>query len=111
MKKINLFIILASGFCNISLADYIKISNEGNPLPDNAYFGTAPNDWGCTYDTNTKLTWENKTNDKGLRDYSWRYTWYDPNPSTNGGFGGISLYTNLRLAYRTNSGSEIHNSL
>lgn len=32
---------------------------------------------GCVYDTATGLTWEVKTNDSGLRHFSWTYTNYD----------------------------------
>jgi hypothetical protein len=37
----------------------------------------------------TGLTWEGKTDDGGLRDTDNTYTWYNPDPSTNGGSAGV----------------------
>jgi hypothetical protein len=42
----------------------------------------------CVRDNVTKLVWENKTDDGGLRDADNTYTWYNPNPNTNGGDPG-----------------------
>lgn len=53
---------------------YTKISNLGSVLPDNAMFGRSDNDWACTKDNKTGLTWEVKTNDDGLRDMLKTYT-------------------------------------
>lgn len=41
----------------------------------------------CVYDNVTGLTWEQKTDD-GLRGKNWKYSWYDSNAKTNGGFAG-----------------------
>lgn len=68
---------------------YIKISNAGASLPPNAVLGPDSNSWACTKDSQTGLTWEVKTDDGGLRDKDWAYSWYDPNPSTNGGNSGF----------------------
>lgn len=71
--------------------DFTKISNAGNPLPAGAALGSAPGDWACTRDNVTGLLWEVKTSNPGspgLRDSSHTYTWYDPNPATNGGDAG-----------------------
>lgn len=43
----------------------------------------------CVYDKVAGLMWEQKTDDEGLRDKDWRYTWYDSNPATNGGVAGV----------------------
>lgn len=43
----------------------------------------------CIYDNVSGLTWEAKTDDDGLRDKDWKYTWYDSNSATNGGVAGI----------------------
>lgn len=43
----------------------------------------------CVYDNVSGLTWEQKTDDDGLRDKDWKYTWYDSNSKTNGGGVGI----------------------
>lgn len=57
---------------------FIKIANNGNELPESALLGNQPNDWACLKDTKTGLIWEIKTDDGGLRDKDWMYTWYDP---------------------------------
>jgi hypothetical protein len=68
---------------------YTKITNSGAKLlhyPDNEILGTGPYDWACTKDNKTGLTWELKTDDGGLRDRDWGYSWY--NPTNNGGNAG-----------------------
>lgn len=67
---------------------FTKISNSGQPLPASAALGSGPNDWACTRDNVTGLIWEVKTDDGGLRDKDWIYSWYNPDPSSNGGFAG-----------------------
>ena len=69
---------------------FTKISNSGNPLPNSAVLGSGPNDWACTRDNVTGLIWEVKTDDGGLRDMGWTYSWYNPDPATNGGFEGYA---------------------
>ena len=56
------------------LFSYTKISNKGMELPDSAKLGNEPNDWACTKDNKTKLIWEVKTTDGGLRDMNKQYT-------------------------------------
>lgn len=53
---------------------YTKISNAGYMLPGSAQLGDGPNDWACTRDNRTGLTWEVKRL-SGLRDYRYNYTW------------------------------------
>ena len=72
---------------------YAKISNLGKALPDTAVLGTGSNDWACTKDNKTGLTWEIKTHDNGLRDKDWKYSWYKP-IGYNGGDVG---YTDATL--------------
>jgi hypothetical protein len=67
---------------------YTKISNSGATLPATAKLGTGSNDWACTKDTKTGLTWEVKNTDGGLQDMENTYTWYEPDASKNGGFAG-----------------------
>ncbi len=40
---------------------------------------------GCVRDNVTGRVWEVKTDDNGLRDKDWTYTWYNPDPATNDG--------------------------
>jgi len=68
--------------------DYTKIANDGSELPADAALGSAPGDWACTRDNFTGLVWEVKTNDGGLRDKDWLYTWYYADPNDNGGDPG-----------------------
>ncbi|WP_049631016.1 DUF1566 domain-containing protein [Cellvibrio sp. pealriver] len=63
--------------------DFTKIDANGNELPDNA------EKWSCVLDNVTNLLWEEKTSDGGLRDANNYYTWYDPNPASNGGDEGV----------------------
>lgn len=70
--------------------DYTKIANNGSELPATTSLGTAAKAWACTRDNVTGLLWEVKTTDpNGLRYTLNTYTWYDPNPATNGGLVGF----------------------
>lgn len=58
-------------------ARFTKIDSFGNNLP-----ATATN-WSCVLDTTSRLLWEVKTDDGGLRDQDWVYTAYEET-GTNG---------------------------
>ncbi len=62
--------------------DFTKLDVDGNALPASA------TEWSCVRDNVTGLTWEVKTADGGLRDQNNTYTWYNPDPNTNGGDAG-----------------------
>jgi hypothetical protein len=62
-----------------SLGSYSKISNSGMSLPDSANLGSGSNDWACTKDNKTGLTWEVKTKDGGFRDKDLTYSNYFQN--------------------------------
>jgi hypothetical protein len=79
----------------VSASGYTKISNSGGALPDSAKLGSGLNDWACTKDNKTGLIWEVKTDDGGLRDKDWYYSWYKPS-GDNGGFAG---YTDIDVVY------------
>lgn len=71
--------------------DYTKISNFGAELASTAAQGGGANDWACTRDNITGLTWEVKTaTAMDLRYLGHTYTWYDSNPATNGGNSGTT---------------------
>ena len=76
----------------VIVSDYSKISNSGAVLPDTATLGNGVNDWACTKDNKTGLTWEVKTDDGGLRDKDWYYSWYKPS-GDNGGSAGFTDIT------------------
>lgn len=62
--------------------DFTMLDADGNVLPSTAV------DHSCVRDNVTKLEWEVKTNDGGLRDQKWTYTWYNSDATTNGGDKG-----------------------
>ena len=64
---------------------FTKLDANGKALPASA---TA---WSCVRDNVTGLIWEVKTDDGGLHDKDWNYTWHNPDPATNGGSAGISF--------------------
>lgn len=63
---------------------FTKLDMNGNTLPASAA------DWSCVRDNVTGLVWEVKTDDGGLRDTDNTYTWYNPDPDTNGGSAGTA---------------------
>ncbi len=67
---------------------YVKGGFGGEVLPDDAAHVAEGGPWIMTMDRNTGLLWEAKTAVEGLRYYENTYTWYDPDPKTNGGFEG-----------------------
>lgn len=75
--------------------DFTKIANNGTELPESATLGPNQNQWGCTRDNTTGLTWEVKVNDNSqLRHQGHTYTWYSTDTTTNGGdAGGVGSNT------------------
>ena len=69
---------------------FTKIANNGKALPDTAELGSGPNAWACTRDNVTGLLWEVKTDDGGLRDQWWTYSWHNPDAKVNGGHAGFA---------------------
>lgn len=61
---------------------FTKISTVGQVLPATA------SQWGCIRDNVTGLVWEVKTNDAGLHDRGWTYSWFETAASRNGGHAG-----------------------
>ena len=68
--------------------DYTKIANDGSELPADAALGAGAGDWACTRDNVTGLVWEVKTDDGGVRDKDWLYTWFYADATDNGGDPG-----------------------
>lgn len=74
---------------------FTKLDANGNALAiQNGVWSDSGNEaagtqWSCVLDNVTGLIWEVKTNDGGLRDKDWRYTWYNPDSSQNGGDAGV----------------------
>jgi PKD repeat protein len=67
---------------------FTKLDANGNPL------GASAASWSCVRDNVTGLIWEVKTDDGGLRDKDWTYSWYNPDAGTNGGSAGYPDYGN-----------------
>ena len=64
-----------------------KIDGTGAALPDQSVdFETTP--WDCVVDDITERMWEVKTNDGGLRDRAWLYSWYSKRGFNDGGDPG-----------------------
>lgn len=61
---------------------FTKVSAKGMVLP-----ATATR-WNCVKDNVTGLIWEVKTDDNGLHDKDWSYTWFDTDNTRNGGDDG-----------------------
>lgn len=95
--------------------DFTKIANDGSELPPAAPLGPNPDDWACTRDNLTGLLWEIKTGDGGIRHYLWSYSWYNPDPDSNGGNEGFeqgaALSCNFTLACNTKAYIEYVNSI
>jgi len=76
------------GNYTINPPSYTKLDENGNVLPVSA------TSWFMVRDNVTGLIWEVKRNKDGASNYDDphdsdnRYTWYDPNPATNGGDAG-----------------------
>jgi|LakMenEpi03Aug12_release.lakeMendotaPanAssembly.Ray.scaffolds.fasta_scaffold320669_2 hypothetical protein len=84
---------------------YTKISNSGAALPDTATLGSGANDWACTEDHKTGLTWEVKTDDGGLRDLKKTYTNYFINDTEYGSKTNSNVFVNL-VNYQSLCGEE-----
>ncbi|TCT19843.1 DUF1566 domain-containing protein [Thiobaca trueperi] len=70
--------------------DFTRICNSGDAVgtgacPANPSLGSDANDWACTRDNVTGLIWEVKTDDNGLRDKDWTYTWFNGTTGTPDG--------------------------
>ncbi len=66
---------------------FTKLDAAGAPLADQTQpYTTAP--WSCVRDEVTALVWEIKTDDGGLHDKDWTYTWYNSSGIDDGGDPG-----------------------
>lgn len=68
---------------------FTKLDATGTPLADqSADYATTP--WACVLDNVTGLIWEVKTDDGGLHDKDWTYSWYSSDTASNGGNAGTT---------------------
>lgn len=61
------------GFSFVKVCQSGEVAGTGSCSPA-AVLGSGPNDWGCTLDKVTGLTWEVKTSDGGLHDATRDFT-------------------------------------
>ena len=67
---------------------FTKLDAVGTPLADQqADYVTDP--WACVEDNVTGLVWEIKTDDDGLHDKDWTYSWYTSTEVNDAGFAGF----------------------
>lgn len=64
--------------------DFTKIDANGNTLPADAAT------WSCVQDNATGLVWEVKSDDGGLHDKDWTYSWYNSTGVNDGGSSGFA---------------------
>lgn len=69
----------------------VKLGTDGKPLVlDEQFEDYATVPWACVHDRVTGLVWEVKTDDGGLHDKDWAYTWYNSSGSNDGGDPGTA---------------------
>jgi len=78
---------------------FTKLASNGSPLADQSAAGT------CVKDNVTGLIWEVKTNN-GLHNRGDTYSWYNTDPSTNGGANGYARGDDDDTCYGYNSGNS-----
>lgn len=61
----------------------------------------------CVKDNVTGLVWEQKTDDGGLRDRDWIYTWYSTDSTSNGGSKGYQDYRDYDPSYTSTCGNSL----
>ena len=90
----NIMTNAAATLTAVTAAAYVKIANSGQPVDE------AADRWECVEDKNSKLTWEVKKNDGGIRDKDYSYSWLLDNDGeikgvSNGGRckGGVKCDT------------------
>jgi hypothetical protein len=92
------FYPLSSTLAEVSGERFIKLDSHGtgrhstgHSTGDSTEISATANhteaNWNCVLDSETGLVWEIKTL-KGLRSRDNFYTWYNPNPKTDGGAPG-----------------------
>ena len=66
-----LILSLFMSISNIAIADFVKLSNEGEILD------FENSNWSCVLDQKTSLVWEVKGEKEGLQYTMNTYTWFD----------------------------------
>lgn len=67
---------------------FTKLDRDGFPLENQqSDYQTQP--WACVLDNVTGLVWEIKTDDGGLQDKDWTYSWFTSSGVNDAGFPGF----------------------
>lgn len=73
--RASVTVLILGAVVTASASDrFTKVSNRGWLLPDTAQLGEGRDDWACTLDRRSGLTWEVKTS-SGMRSTTYKYTW------------------------------------
>lgn len=80
---------------------FTKLDATGQPL-SNQSLSYQNQAWSCVQDENTGYMWEVKTDDGGIRDKNWSYSWYQPDDAINMGNPGTA---NLGECHAPDSGA------
>ncbi|ACA84749.1 Lcl domain-containing protein [Shewanella woodyi] len=102
-------------------APFIKLDDNGNPLAEQTLpwsdtgSESEGTQWSCVKDVATNLIWEVKRNSNGIKKESLHdaddvYAWFDPDPTTNGGFSGANTSGNFCFGFDANDSSTFCNS-
>ena len=75
----TLILSLFMSISNIVIADFVKLSNEGEVLD------FENSNWSCVLDQKTSLVWEVKGETEGLQYAKNTYTWFDGETGRGGG--------------------------
>ena len=65
--------------------DMTRLNQDGS-VNDGKDYAKQP--WVCVLDNESGLIWEVKKSEPGLQNMNNTYSWYDPNPDSNGGWAG-----------------------
>jgi hypothetical protein len=84
--------------------DYTALDASG--AATTATTGATPHP--CVRDNLTGLVWEVKTDDGGLHDWDWTYTWYSTDGATNGGNAGATGSATCHASLGTTCNTEAY---
>ena len=77
---------LLYGAVNAAESRFVPLDHAGQPI--SAVERKQLQEWPCILDQHTGLIWEGKTRTPGLHYRNNTYTWFDTDPSRNGGLAG-----------------------
>ncbi len=81
---------------NAAETRFVPLDQMGRPLTAKSL--QQRQEWPCIFDQRTGLTWEGKTQAKGLHHRHNTFNWFDTNHTRNGGLAGEPAYQECREA-------------